>query len=97
MATPPRRSPPRADLIVEVQDRIMELLQEHAGGPQQLRPDEGLLAVELTFLTLFDNAMENAPPDLRPLEVDRHMKSIVRLSTRIAAWPARPLDSKDRH
>jgi hypothetical protein len=97
--------PPRSALVVEVQDRVMELLREH-GATRQLRPDEALIAIELTFITLFDNAMDvamKAPAaneaeytERAKLEIDRHQRTLVRLQSRVQAWPARPLDSKQR-
>ena len=84
----------------------MELLRERS-AVRQLRPDEALIAVELTFLTLFDNAMDvamHAPGrteaeyvDLARLEVQRHRNALTRLQARVEAWPARPIDSKSRH
>ena len=62
-----------------------------------LRPDEGLIAVQLVFITLFDNAMQSAPTtDLKQAEQLRHMKAITRLSSHVSAWPARALDHKQR-
>lgn len=87
--------PPRSDLIIAVQDRIMEVLQEHAAA-RQLRPDEGLMAIELTFVTLFENAMGAAPADLQLHEQQRHLNTLTRLSSRVQAWPARALDAKQR-
>jgi len=82
--------PPRNSLILELQGQIMELLQEHGQSARHLRPDEGLIAVELVITNLFTNAMESAPSeDLREAERKRHMNAIVRLSSRIAAWPAK--------
>ena len=81
----------------------MGLLQEYA-GLQQLRPDEGLMAIELTFITLFDNAMntllvlqgKDVYDQVCKMEIDRHMNALRRLSSRVQAWPARPLDAKSR-
>jgi hypothetical protein len=96
--------PPRSDLVVEVQDRMMELLQEYAGA-RQLRPDEALFAIELTFITLFDNAMDvvtKAAPneatfvEMGKVEIQRHLNALTRLQSRVQAWPARPLDAKSR-
>ena len=82
--------PPRSALIIKMHDAMMAVLQE-GERDSALRPDEGLIAVELLFKALFDNAMEHAPSQqLREVEQKRHMAAVTRISSRIAAWPAKP-------
>lgn len=80
---------PRNELVIQVHDALLRTLQEYSNSAHQLRADEGLFAVEVLFGTLVNNGLTDAPPDKREDVRKFHMDAVMRISSRVVAWPAK--------
>lgn len=80
--------PPRNDLVIQTHDELLRVLQEFAAA-HNLRPDEGMIAVELLFGTVFTNGITNAPAESKEAVRAFHMRAVVRMSSHVSAWPAK--------
>lgn len=78
----------RTDALIEIVEEIVQGL-----GETGITPGDGMTVAELVLWTLMNNALQLArTPELQEQAKQIAMRCVVRISSRIEAWPAKPAD-----